>query len=217
MGPRGVRVEVLDQRWQRDIEVERLLLESGSAWYDELPAGAQDISRRWLEDPQGSRGRAEHCRYYQLPTWRPRRSARSEGLSAAAPAPFWAPTPTLEPEVERLGRRREHYELRLAAADGRNWQCAGLTGEHGPARERAQAEAQQAAEEHCNAQHMQSFQGWVGPRDAVQIHTPTPITRPPGPPHDPGTSRPAPRSTVPRAARRRRHRAGACEFPGFTC
>lgn len=122
MGPRGVHVEVLEQRWQRDIEVERLLLESGSAWCDELPAGAQDISRRWLEDPQGSRGRAEHCRY-QLPTWRPRRSARSEGLSALAPAPFWAPTPTLEPELERLGRRREHYELLLAAADGRSWQC----------------------------------------------------------------------------------------------
>ncbi|MFY8118429.1 MAG: hypothetical protein ACOVLH_11520, partial [Roseateles sp.] len=31
LGPSGVPVEVQAQRWQRDIEVERLLLESGSA------------------------------------------------------------------------------------------------------------------------------------------------------------------------------------------
>lgn len=121
LGPSGTRVEVQALRWQRDIEVERLLLESGSAWCDEMPATAQDINRRWLDDPEGRRGRAEHCRY-QAPAWRARRSARAEGMDAR-PAPHWPAEPVLEPGVERLGRRHEQYALLLRAEDGREWRC----------------------------------------------------------------------------------------------
>jgi hypothetical protein len=126
-GPRGMPVQVQALPWQRDIEIERLALERGSAWCDELPAGAQDVSRRWLDDPEGRRGRAEHCRY-QLPAWQARRSARAEGLlQAGGPAPHWPTEPALEAGSERLGKRHERYALLLRAGDGDGegqvWRC----------------------------------------------------------------------------------------------
>lgn len=121
-GPRGTAVTVEALHWQRDIEVERQVLESGSAWCDELPAGAQDISRRWLQDPQGLRGSAEHCRF-QLPAWRPRRSVHAEGMDAFDPPPHWPAEPALEAGQERLGKRHERYALRLRADGGQVWHC----------------------------------------------------------------------------------------------
>lgn len=119
-GPHGVAVEIAAKTWQRDIEIERLLLESASAWCDELPADAQDISRRLLQDPEGRRGLATHCRY-QAPQWRARRSARAAGQDLTPPR--WPDEPVLELGSERLGKRHEHYALELQSADGRAWRC----------------------------------------------------------------------------------------------
>ena len=124
-GPRGVSVEIVAKTWQRDVEIERLLLESASGWCEELPAGARDVSRRLLQDPEGRRGLAEHCRF-QLPQWRGRRSARAVGQDPTPP--HW-PVVTLEPQpgqtlgAERPGKRHEHYVLQLRAADGQAWTC----------------------------------------------------------------------------------------------
>jgi hypothetical protein len=124
-GPRGVPVEVTAKTWRRDIEIERLLLESSSGWCDELPAGAREVERRLLQDPVGRRGLTEHCRY-QAPQWRGRRSARAEGHDPTPPSwPAVAlaspPGPTLG--AERPGKRHEHYVLQLRSADGETWRC----------------------------------------------------------------------------------------------
>lgn len=120
-GPGGVTVEVAAKTWQRDIEVERLGLELGSAWCDELPAQAQDIVRRPLQDPEGRRGLAEHCRY-QAPQWRARRSERAEGQDPTPPR--WPAEPRLTQGLERSGARHERYALQLRSADdGRPWTC----------------------------------------------------------------------------------------------
>lgn len=119
-GPRGVPVELTRKTWRRDIEIERLLLESGSAWCDELPVGAQDVVRRPLQDPAGLRGLAAHCRY-QAPQWRARRSLRAEGQDPTPP--HWPAVPALDAGSERPGKRHEQYALELQAADGRAWRC----------------------------------------------------------------------------------------------
>ncbi|MBB4845368.1 hypothetical protein HNP55_003918 [Paucibacter oligotrophus] len=125
-GPRGVEVELLRKSWRLEIEVERQIAELGSAWCDELPAGAQVQSRRLLADPAGRRSQpAEHCRY-TLPTWRALWQARQAGLDPEPPR--W-PQPILkqgsdELSPQRLGKRHEVYELELQAASGQAWVCA---------------------------------------------------------------------------------------------
>lgn len=119
-GPRGLAVEVAAKTWRRDIEIERLLLESASAWCADLPPDARDLERRLRQDPEGLRGLAEHCRY-RAPQWRARRSERATGQDPAPPR--WPAEPVLDADSERLGKRHEHYALELQAADGRTWQC----------------------------------------------------------------------------------------------
>lgn len=124
-GPRGIRVELEAKTWQRDIEIERLVLETSTGWCDALPADASDVQRRMVQDPEGKRGLAEHCRY-QSPQWRQRNIARREGADPAAPAwpePDLAEMPLGELGAERRGKRQERYELVLRDADDRRWTC----------------------------------------------------------------------------------------------
>ncbi|MDN3922831.1 hypothetical protein [Roseateles violae] len=116
-GPRGVTVEVEAKRWRFELEVEQYVSELGSDWCEALPADARDVSRRWMDRPDGQR--AEHCRYSQM-QWRRRWGALKEGGEAEPPA--W-PEPRLK-EGERLGQRKTRYELLLRADDGRLWTCA---------------------------------------------------------------------------------------------
>lgn len=125
-GPRGVSVEVQRKTWRFEIEVERLVEESGSAWCDELPADAREIGRRLIEDPSGRRPEAsEHCRY-SSPQWRRWRIAQAQG-TAAEPAHWPQPQLNAVPAgsigAERPGERRSFYEIELQAADGRHWTC----------------------------------------------------------------------------------------------
>ena len=125
-GPTGFPVELVRRSWRFEIEVERLRLESGTDWCDELPAGAFDISRRTIADPTGHRpGLTEHCRYSQL-AWRRQWLAQESG--DASQRPRW-PHPPLrmaapgEAGAERLGRREAYYELELRAGNGQTWTC----------------------------------------------------------------------------------------------
>jgi hypothetical protein len=125
-GPRGFAVELVRRSWRLEIEVERLRLESGADWCDELPQGAFDISRRLVADPSGRRtGLAEHCRYSQL-AWRRQWIAREEGPAGSTPrwpSPPLRIVPAGEPGGERLGRREAYYELELRTGSGQTWTC----------------------------------------------------------------------------------------------
>jgi hypothetical protein len=125
-GPRGVAVTLERRSWRFEIEVERLRLESGSDWCDEMPAGARDVIRRTLADPSGRRpAPAEHCRYTTL-AWRTQWLARQQGEAGTPPS--W-PQPPLavaepgQPGSERLGRREAFYEVTLRASTGQVWTC----------------------------------------------------------------------------------------------
>lgn len=128
-GPEGLKVEQVAKTWRLEIEVERRTLETGSGWCDELPEGAQLLSRRLLDsDPSGQRsGALEHCHYRAL-QWRTSYLALRQGQ--APEAPQW-PRPDLRPGdperqglgEERLGKRQSFYELQLRASDGRQWSC----------------------------------------------------------------------------------------------
>lgn len=124
-GPPGVEVELQRKTWRLEIEVERQIAELGSAWCDELPAGAQVQGRRLLADPIGLRPEpSEHCRY-TLPTWRTLWQAQQTGVDPAPP--HW-PRPELsqgkeELSPQRLGKHHEFYELELVAGSGQVWIC----------------------------------------------------------------------------------------------
>lgn len=125
-GPRGQRVTVSALQWQRLVEIEKLVQETGSDWCDRLPPGARVLERMPREDPEGLRPPdSPHCRY-RAETWRALRSVLAQG--GPAELPVW-PAPDLNglpPEqlgAERAGERHEIHELSLAAADGRRWQC----------------------------------------------------------------------------------------------
>ncbi|TXI19351.1 MAG: hypothetical protein E6Q67_10645 [Roseateles sp.] len=116
LGPRGEAVTLVARQWRTEVDVERLRLESGSDWCDELPPGASVQSRRLMKDPSGQRaGESERCQYSQL-AWRQLWLAHREG--GAGQTPQW-PSPALsglppdQPGAERLGRRAIHYELVL--------------------------------------------------------------------------------------------------------
>lgn len=125
-GPRGVLVEVERKSWRLEIEVERLVLESESGWCDEMPAQAQDISRRLLDDPSGTRAApSEHCRY-ALPRWRRQYTLSAEG--EAPTPPHWPQAqlsehPAGQLGAERLGQRRSFHELQLSSSSGGRWNC----------------------------------------------------------------------------------------------
>ena len=125
-GPTGFAVEIVQRRWHADIEVERLRLEAGTDWCDELPAEAFDVTRRVIADPHGRRaGPAEHCRY-RLLAWRRQWIAREDGDAASAvrwPSPPLRVEPHGQPGSERLGRRELHYELQLRNGSGQVWTC----------------------------------------------------------------------------------------------
>lgn len=128
-GPKGLRVDQVAKTWRLEIEVERLTLEAGSGWCDELPPSAQVLSRRKLDsDPSGQRqGELEHC-HYRAPQWRVSYLAQRQGQ---APEPPQWPSPELRPGdparqglgVERLGKHQSFYELQLQSSDGRSWSC----------------------------------------------------------------------------------------------
>jgi len=128
-GPKGLRVDQVAKTWRLEIEVERLTLETGSGWCDELPPFAQVLKRRRLEsDPSGQRqGELEHC-HYRAPQWRVSYLAQRQGR---APEPPQWPSPELRPGdparqglgEERLGKRQSFYELQLQSSDGRAWSC----------------------------------------------------------------------------------------------
>lgn len=125
-GPRGFAVELTQRSWRMEIEVERLRLESGADWCDELPEGAFDISRQLRADPTGKRAApSEHCRYSLL-AWRRQWIARAEGGPADPvqwPRPPLRIAPPGEPGSERLGRREAFYELQLRDMAGHVWTC----------------------------------------------------------------------------------------------
>ena len=114
--PAGIAVEVKEKSWQRQIEVERQVMELHSEGCSEMPAGAELIERR-LRDG------AEHCRY-RAPVWRMRRVAHAEGTGSSEPA--W-PDPGLKgagtADAERAGRRHAWQSLRLEDSRGRSWTC----------------------------------------------------------------------------------------------
>lgn len=125
-GPRGFAVELTQRSWRMEIEVERLQLESGADWCDELPEGAFDISRQLRTDPTGKRVAAsEHCRYSLL-AWRRQWIARAEGGPTDPvqwPRPPLRIAPPGQPGSERLGRREAFYELQLRDTAGHVWTC----------------------------------------------------------------------------------------------
>lgn len=127
LAPAGTAVRVAAMNWSRDIEVERQVQQLDSGWCDEMPHGAQAISRRKVDRPDSlPGGTAEHCRYTVL-AWRAVRSLHSEGL--APTPPFWPPVPAnalssdADAGKERLGKRHERYELLLQSDDGQEWRC----------------------------------------------------------------------------------------------
>lgn len=109
--PRGVAVQVERMDWRRVIEIEREVPEMQSEPCTAMPAGAQLLERKLHEG-------VEHCRF-TAPVWRMRRMAIAEG--GPEQAPHW-PEPALE-AGERTGLRLAGQTLRLAADDGRRWEC----------------------------------------------------------------------------------------------
>jgi len=132
-GPRGVEVQVQSKTWRLEIEVERQIAELGSAWCDELPAGAQIQSQRLVgaavDAPATAAASADaalraHCRY-TLPTWRTLWQASRQGVDPEPPR--W-PEPELTQGTQELGRQRlgarhQFYELELVAENGQRWVC----------------------------------------------------------------------------------------------
>lgn len=114
--PAGIAVTVRETTWQRQIEVERQVMELHSEACRDMPAGAALIERRLHEG-------LAHCRY-RAPVWRMRRVAHAEGHGPAEPA--W-PDPGLQgagsADAERAGRRHAWQSLLLEDAAGRRWTC----------------------------------------------------------------------------------------------
>lgn len=125
-GPRGIAVEVTRKIWRFEIEIEKRILETSSGWCEDMPSAAGEVSRRQLADPDGVRqGLGEHCRY-TLPQWRALRLMQAQGEFPTPPR--WPQTKLSElpPDqlgAERLGKRREFYEIRLHAQSGQDWTC----------------------------------------------------------------------------------------------
>lgn len=108
--PRGVAVEVAGQRWVRQIEIERQVLEMNSEPCAQMPAGAREIGRRSVDG-------TEHCRF-EAPAWRKRRVALAQG---EAGPPQW-PALSLA-DGERAGQRHAWQLILLRDGDGRTWEC----------------------------------------------------------------------------------------------
>ena len=126
-GPSGFVVEVEAKTWLYEIEVEKRVLETGSAWCDEVPAGASAIERRMITDPSGVRpGLAEHCRY-SIPEWRKRWVEQASGPATTPPhwpSPQLADLPPDTLGAERAGKRTQRYLLQLRAErNGVDWSC----------------------------------------------------------------------------------------------
>lgn len=126
LGPRGESVELVTRQWRTETEVERLRMESGTDWCDELPNGAVELSRRRMTDPSGQRpGEAERCQYNLL-AWRLLWVAHREGTVSGAPqwpTPALSALPASQPGAERTGRRAVFYELVLRNRAGQSWIC----------------------------------------------------------------------------------------------
>ena len=125
-GPAGVAVELTRRGWRMEIVIERLRVEGGSDWCDEMPGGAFDITRRLMADPTGKRAApGEHCRYSTL-AWRRSWIVKNEG--GPGDRPDW-PRPPLrvappgEAGSERLGKREAFYEVELRDGENHAWVC----------------------------------------------------------------------------------------------
>nr|WP_316639970.1 hypothetical protein [uncultured Roseateles sp.] len=127
LSPSGTKVQLVHKTWHLAIEVETWVVDHGSNWCDELPAGAHITLRRTIVDPSGARtAPADHCRYTAL-QWRALHSAMAEGEAPAAPRwPVLQLLPASDPPAlgaERAGKRHERYEVLLRAASGQEWTC----------------------------------------------------------------------------------------------
>ncbi|MGN6827580.1 hypothetical protein [Paucibacter sp. M5-1] len=121
-GPRGVDVELTRKTWRFEIKVEKRVDESGSAWCEDMPAGAREIERRRLDAPGGA---ADHCRFMQ-PQWRSQYTVRSEGdarTPAQWPQPALSELPPDRLGAQRLGQRQAFFEAHLRAGEGQVWTC----------------------------------------------------------------------------------------------
>lgn len=125
-GPRGEWVTIQTLRWQRDIEVERLVQVNDSSWCDEMPPGVQEIQRKVMEDPSGQRPEpSPHCRYTGL-QWRTLRAVRTQGVHPEPPywgSPVLAPLRPDEAGAERIARYKGIYEVLMVDAKERDWTC----------------------------------------------------------------------------------------------
>lgn len=125
-GPAGTAVELTKRSWRLQIEVEQLRSETDSAWCDEMPADATDVTRRIAADPTGRRAEpGEHCRFTRL-AWRRSWIVKAEG--GPDDRPTW-PSPPLrvappgEPGSERLGKREAYFEAQLSDGGDHLWTC----------------------------------------------------------------------------------------------
>lgn len=125
-GPPGTAVELVQRRWRLQIDVEQLRSEADSAWCDELPTDATNVTRRIATDPTGQRAEPDaHCRYHHL-VWRRSWIVKAEG--GPRERPQW-PSPPLrvappgQPGSERLGKREAFYEVDLSDGGDHLWTC----------------------------------------------------------------------------------------------
>lgn len=155
----GESVQVVDMKWQRQIDVERFTSVQTSTWCDQLPATAYDVTRtreqrstRQVEAGQechdvrtdmgdGTFTKRQECvpRYrdepvydlrchYRINQWRVLRTDQASGGPRQPPVwptahltQAWSGTDRLG--VERLGPRRETYQVTMQSAKGKRWTC----------------------------------------------------------------------------------------------
>ncbi|MDM4766105.1 hypothetical protein [Pelomonas sp. SE-A7] len=119
--PPWVEVRVEARHWQREVEIEKHVLESDSGPCSAMPATVVgEVVRARQADGQ------ELCRY-RSPQWRRRWSLLAEGdlpRKPQWPIAALSSLPPAELDAERVGKRLERYELKLLDEQGRDWHCA---------------------------------------------------------------------------------------------
>lgn len=144
------QVQVVEQSWQREIQVESFGAVQRTAWRDELPIGARDLrckpekrgsnkvqdgedcATRRQDKGDGTFAEIQECkpRFRDEPFYADRcrftvddwKVARTEQAAGADATPRW-PTVTLG-SGEREGKRDATYRVRVKASDGQEHTCA---------------------------------------------------------------------------------------------